>query len=508
MVADFAYAPPAGAEQELEDAYFSELLSYGADRLGKEPELLIAEQERLRRGVQEAVAGRHGAFVDAAAAAAAARERLAAAAAALARLDADLPALAAAAERFRVEAAGAAARRAALRALAAHHAAVVDLLEAPALMDACARAGHYDEALDLRAFAAKLAAVHGELPAVRALAADADAAAATMRSALLARLEGPVTLPECLRLVGHLRRLGGLPEAALRAAFLARRGAWLDALAAELEERPAHEFLKRLTDVHRLHLFDVLMQHRAVFGDDGAEGAEGSGGGDAALAGWAARRVGAYLAALRRHLAEVADGGALASVLDHAMHCGASLGRAGLDFRPALAPPFEAAALALLRRGVGAADAALRALLEAHRWGGAGAARARPPAADAPAEVAEAPPAALLDHPPLAVYANGLLAALNELRHCAPLAIAGAAAAALQASLVGAAGALVRAGAARALGEAEAPAFGAARTALAGTLCPHIAACFGRVFAGGEALLDLGAVAAALEEGGPADDAA
>ncbi len=505
MVDDFARAPPAGAAaEELEEAsYFSELLGYGADRLGREPELLAAEQERLRRGVQEAVAGRHGAFVAAAAAAAAARARLAAAAAALARLDADLPALAAAAERFRGEAAGAAARRAALRALAAQHAAVVDLLEAPALMGACARAGHYDEALDLRAFAAKLAAVHGELPAVRALAADAGAAAAAMRGALLARLEGPVPLPECLRLVGHLRRLGGLPEAALRAAFLARRGAWLDALAAELEERPAHEFLKRLTDVHRLHLFDVLMQHRAVFGDG-----DGDGDGDAALAGWAARRVGAYLAALRRHLPEVADGGALASVLDHAMHCGASLGRAGLDFRPVLAPPFEAAALALLRRGVGAADAALRALLEAHRWGGAGAVRARPAAADAPAEAADAPPAALLDHPPLAVYANGLLAALNELRHCAPLAIAGASAAALQASLVGAAGALVRASAARALGEAEAPAFGAARAALAGTLCPHVAACFGRVFAGGEALLDPGAVAAALEEGGPAEDAA
>lgn len=30
----------------------------------------------------------------------------------------------------------------------------------------------------------------------------------------------------------------------------------------------AYEFLKRLTDVYRLHLFDVVMQYRAIFSDD------------------------------------------------------------------------------------------------------------------------------------------------------------------------------------------------------------------------------------------------
>jgi hypothetical protein len=43
----------------------------------------------------------------------------------------------------------------------------------------------------------------------------------------------------------------------------------------------------------------------------------------------------------------VGEGGSLASVLDHAMYCGGSLGRVGLDFRPLLAPLFEQAVLAL-----------------------------------------------------------------------------------------------------------------------------------------------------------------
>ena len=42
------------------------------------------------------------------------------------------------------------------------------------------------------------------------------------------------------------------------------------------------------------------------------------------------------------------------------------------------------------------------------------------------------PPYALLEHTPLAVLTNGLLAALNELRHCAPLSLAAPVAQTLQ----------------------------------------------------------------------------
>lgn len=36
----------------------------------------------------------------------------------------------------------------------------------------------------------------------------------------------------------------------------------------DLEEQSVYDYLKRLTDVHRLHLFDVVMQYRAIFSDD------------------------------------------------------------------------------------------------------------------------------------------------------------------------------------------------------------------------------------------------
>ena len=50
--------------------------------------------------------------------------------------------------------------------------------------------------------------------------------------------------------------------------FLACREAWLASVVADLDESSVYDFLKRLTDVHRLQLFDVVMQYRAIFVDD------------------------------------------------------------------------------------------------------------------------------------------------------------------------------------------------------------------------------------------------
>jgi hypothetical protein len=46
---------------------------------------------------------------------------------------------------------------------AEHHPVILELLEIPQLMSACVRSGSYDEALDLRAFAAKTALLHPNL---------------------------------------------------------------------------------------------------------------------------------------------------------------------------------------------------------------------------------------------------------------------------------------------------------------------------------------------------------
>ena len=51
---------------------------------------------------------------------------------------------------------------------------------------------------------------------VQRLVAEVDAVSNAMLAGLLAKLGGPIQLPECLRVVGCLRRLAPFPEAELR----------------------------------------------------------------------------------------------------------------------------------------------------------------------------------------------------------------------------------------------------------------------------------------------------
>ena len=92
------------------------------------------------------------------------------------------------------------------------HPALLELLEVPQLMDACVRNGSYDDALDLRAFVRKLAVMHGDLGMAQRLLGEATAVADTMLRQLLARLRTNIQLPECLRVIGFLRRLEAFPE--------------------------------------------------------------------------------------------------------------------------------------------------------------------------------------------------------------------------------------------------------------------------------------------------------
>lgn len=46
---------------------------------------------------------------------------------------------------------------------------------------------------------------------------------------------------------------------------------WLARSIEELDDNDSYEFVKHVTDVHRLYLFDVVMQYRAVFFDSTAQ---------------------------------------------------------------------------------------------------------------------------------------------------------------------------------------------------------------------------------------------
>jgi hypothetical protein len=128
--------------------------------------------------------------------------------------------------------------------LQTNHSQLLELLEVPQLMDTCVRNSNYDEALDLEAFIAKMAFLHPELDVIAGLHAEVKAIAQAMLSQLLARLSGSIQLPECLRVIGFLRRLSAFSEPELRLKFLQCREQWLVEMVSELDNRNPYDYLK------------------------------------------------------------------------------------------------------------------------------------------------------------------------------------------------------------------------------------------------------------------------
>lgn len=340
------------------------------------------------------------------------------------------------------------------------------------------------QALDLGAFAGKLSTVYGDLSVVQLIQAECQAVSGFMRDQLLRRLASSIQLPECLKAVGrssaspadgfvpesspalcltpagYLRRLGCFAESELRREFLRCRGLWVSESLEDLDEGNPPEFVKKFTEVYRLHVFDVIMQYRAVFSEEtGAPpqqpGSQQQRGWEPSpLSAWAQQRVQDYLEAVRRALPFVRSGASLSALLENCMSCGATLGRIGLDLRPLLPPMFEERVLARFTAEMAAAPELFRAALDQHRWlpSSALAAAAAAAAASNGSEPGTpggssssrldaavdslAPPSSLSEFPPLGVLVNRLLAALNELRHLAPLSLRGSVCSAVSGCLV------------------------------------------------------------------------
>lgn len=168
-------------------------------------------------------------------------------------------------------------------------------------------------------------------------------------------------LPECLRIIGYLRRIGVFNEYEMRLQvrlihlnntgfyayayifhlllvfinciwfiiftnswpilplqqFLRCREAWLSGILDDLDQRNAYEYLKGMINCHRMHLFDVVNQYRAIFADDTSGREENYDGG--LLFSWAMHQISSHLRTLKMMLPKITEGGSLSNILDQCM---------------------------------------------------------------------------------------------------------------------------------------------------------------------------------------------
>ncbi|KAG1367573.1 conserved oligomeric Golgi complex subunit 8 [Cocos nucifera] len=450
--------PLAGPSQQ---PYVSELLSFTLDRLHKEPELLRVDAERIRRQMQEVAVGNYRAFIAAADALSFIREQLTDFDKHLQSLVTEIPNLTSGCTEFVESAQQILEERKLNQTLLANHSTLLDLLEIPQLMDT--------------------------LPVIQALAAEVRKTTQSLLYQLLQKLRSNVQLPECLRIVAHLRRLGVFSESELRLQFLRCREAWLSGILDDLDQRNVYEYLKGMVNCHRMHLFDVVNQYRAIFNNDKSGNEENYDGG--LLFSWAMHQIENHLGTLEVMLPKITDGGSLSNILDQCMYCAMGLGLVGLDFRGLLPPIFEDAVLNLFSKNMSTAVENFQVVLDSHRWVPLPSVGFTTNGAIDESHDDVTPPSILMEHPPIAVFVNGVSAAMNELRPCAPVSLKHVLAQEIVKGLQAVSDSLVRYNAIRVLRGNESNLFLSLCQVFIEVAYPYCATCFGRCYPNGATLI-------------------
>uniref|UniRef100_A0A803MKA2 Conserved oligomeric Golgi complex subunit 8 n=1 Tax=Chenopodium quinoa TaxID=63459 RepID=A0A803MKA2_CHEQI len=461
--------------------YVSELLSFTLDRLHKEPELLRVDAERIRRQMQEVAVANYRSFISAADALVSIREEVSSIDNHLESLIDEVPKLTSGCTEFIESAEQILEKRKMNQTLLENHSTLLDLLEIPQLMDTCVRNGNYDEALDLEAFVSKLCTMHPKIPVIQALAAEVKQTTQSLLSQLLQKLRSNIQLPECLRIIGYLRRIGVFSE------YEMRLQAWITGTLDDLDQRNPYEYLRGMVNCHRMHLFDVVNQYRAIFADDTSGSEENYDGG--LLFSWAMHQITSHLRTLKVMLPKITEGGSLSNILDQCMHWAMGLGWVGLDYRGLLPSLFEEAVLNLFSKNVATAVENFQLVLDSHRWVPLPAVGYSGSTASEESQEDVTPPSYLMEHPPLAVFINGVSAAMNELRPCAPVSLKHILAQELVKGLKAVHNSLLRYNEARMLRNNESTLFFSLCRAFMEVVFPHCATCFGRCYPGGAALI-------------------
>ncbi|KAI0033854.1 Dor1-domain-containing protein [Vararia minispora EC-137] len=331
-------------------------------------------------------------------------------------------------------------RRAAL--VLEHSAKLQDVLELPLLAETCVRNGFFQEALDLAAHAASLAARFPTLPVVQDIHAEVDGAVRILLAQLLSMLREPAKLPVLFKAVNFLRRMQVLSEEQLALAFLTGRletlDIALDAIALEkkgIEREREKEawvrYMKRFVDAWREGVHDVVTQYTAIFLErhptgDGSSCFEAL---QALLPAFSVHLLARLLTALKEALPHIPDPTALTSLLTQLTYCSTSFARVGLDFRLLLPPLFANAVVHAVTREFSTASEAFVGSIKSNQakaprlWLVSSASALPLPPDDVLVGLAHSPPGYIASYPPIANLMNALLSTLNSLRLLAPISI-------------------------------------------------------------------------------------
>ena len=282
-----------------------------------------------------------------------------------------------------------------------HHMQLVELLEVPQLVDACARNGFHEEALELANFvnglerrhllAAEVRSIDGKARGgsgvVQSIVDDVHTTLLTLRQQLLHLLTEQASLPKELQILATLRKLDGLlidrqlalerhdndmlarmtekqrerlrqhllqcSETRLQMDFLEARTVWLERVADRALHGLSGENLGpygralEMLEVNRTTWFSVLTQFKALF-EENSDVELGSHPPTAILAAWATSQAHQLLNNLQQLLPNIEEGASLRAVLEQTCFFANRMGQVGCDLSSLAMPLFRRALIVRL----------------------------------------------------------------------------------------------------------------------------------------------------------------
>jgi len=306
------------------------------------------------------------------------------------------------------------------------HTQLLELLEIPQLVETCVRNALFEEALSLLSFANVLESRHSQSNSdsnriVQGVVNDVRECIPALRSILLRKLSGDLKLPECLTLVSHLKRLEQITPTSssssssrnnISADFISCREANMRRAIRSAKYEDASEKLLGMIELNRVHWFDIITQHEAIFVE--------SKGDVNILSRWVQNMTRDFLRRLASHLENVSEGTVLSNAMEMCMYFGHSLGRVGADFSSLVPHVFRVRMLELVRssldQGLEEFETSLRREMFHTKTTTTTNLEIQAPDLE---DVTSNPPSTLLVFPFVAALTNTYLSAFNELRHCA-----------------------------------------------------------------------------------------
>lgn len=422
--------------------YMFKLGSYKVDQLKKEKTRLQDESKQNIEQTQELAVNNYQTFIRTAECSREIFKKFSEAEERVEGLNRKLPEFSATCQRF-LDSSGSinSARR--LNSLTlTRNAELLEILELPQLMETCIREGKYEEALELAAYVQRVSSKHGNIPVIASIQSAVEAAWHTMLVQLLSQLRTDLQLPKCLQVVGYLRRMQAFTTQELKLKFLQIRTSWFRELLAKIPQDDTHVHLTKTIEATRVHLFNIITQYKAIFSED-----EDSTAGLATIStdtsaadgakifhSWLHDQIVEFIITLEKDLASN-DINSYDTILGQCMYFGLSFSRVGVDFRSLIAPVFIRVISLNFQTSIVKITCQFEQEIERYTLINKVSTGIKRAKASDRAENSNHPPESLLDFTPLAIYCNEVLVVFNELRLCAPIALAPTVTEILEASL-------------------------------------------------------------------------